>query len=84
MNSCGLVLSVLALFFVGITVLGSFSVQCALVGLPYGVYLVGLNVCRINRQDFSVSVVVCCLGSWLGWMTFWLIEYTMSVIYWLA
>ena len=47
---------------------------CALLaigGLPYGIFLLVLNVRRIKRRDFSISILVYHLGSWLGWTASW-------------
>ena len=47
---------------------------CALLaigGLPYGIFLLVLNVRRIKRRDFSISILVYHLGSWLGWTANW-------------
>ena len=47
---------------------------CALLaigGLPYGIFLLVLNVRRIKRRDFSISILVYHLGSWLGWIVIW-------------
>ena len=47
---------------------------CALLaigGLPYGIFLLVLNVRRIKRRDFSISILVYHLGSWLGWTAIW-------------
>ena len=47
---------------------------CALLaigGLPYGIFLLVLNVRRIKRRDFSISILIYHLGSWLGWTAMW-------------
>ena len=43
----------------------------ALGGFPYGTFLLVLNVRRIKRRDFSISILVYHLGSWLGWTATW-------------
>ena len=43
----------------------------AIGGLPYGIFLLVLNVRRIKRRDFSISILVYHLGSWLGWTAIW-------------
>jgi len=51
---------------------------CALLaigGLPYGIFLLVLNVRRIKREDFSISILVYHLGSWLGWIAIWTLGY---------
>ena len=45
----------------------------AIGGLPYGIFLLVLNVRRIKRRDFSISILVYHLGSWLGWTATWTI-----------
>ena len=48
--------------------------MCALFaigGLPYGIFLLVLNVRRIKRREFSISILVYHLGSWLGWTAMW-------------
>lgn len=50
------------------------AVLCALLaigGLPYGIFLLVLNVRRIKRRDFSISILAYHLGSWLGWTANW-------------
>ena len=47
---------------------------CALLamgGLPHGIFLLVLNVRRIKRREFSISILVYHLGSWLGWTAMW-------------
>ena len=41
--------------------------------IPYGIFLLVLNVRRIKRRDFSISILVYHLGSWLGWTATWTI-----------
>ena len=45
----------------------------ALDGPPYGIFLTVLNVRHIKRREFSLSILVYHLGSWLGWTTYWLL-----------
>ena len=50
------------------------AAMCALFvigGLPYGIFLLVLNVRRIKRREFSISILVYHLGSWLGWTAIW-------------
>ena len=43
----------------------------AMGGLPYGIFFLGPNVHRIERREFSISILVYHLGSWLGWTLMW-------------
>ncbi len=51
--------------------LAPFYSLLAIGGIPYGIFLLVLNVRRINRGDFSISILVDHLGSWLGWIATW-------------
>ena len=55
---------------------------CALLaigGLPYGIFLLVLNVRRIKRRDFSISILIYHLGSWLGWTAMWTLGWLGAV-----
>ncbi len=55
--------------------LATFYSQLAIGGIPYGIFLLVLNVRRIKRRDFSISILVYHLGSWLGWTATWTYYY---------
>jgi len=55
--------------------LAPFYSLLAIGGIPYGIFLLVLNVRRINRGDFSISILVYHLGSWLGWIAMWTLAY---------
>jgi hypothetical protein len=46
-------------------------VPCLLGALPYGIGLLVTNVHRIKRGNFSLSVLLYHLSSWLVWIAFW-------------
>jgi len=59
--------------------LATFYSQLAIGGIPYEIFLLVLNVRRINRGDFSISILVYHLGSWLGWIATWTLVYLGEV-----
>ena len=50
----------------------------AIGGLPYGIFLLVLNVRRIKRRDFSISILIYHLGSWLGWTAMWTLGWLVT------
>ena len=48
-------------------------------GIPYGMFLIVLNVRRIKRREFSLSILVYHLWSWLGWISLWTVFYLVSI-----
>ncbi len=74
MNVFIAVLMVLIVFFLQRPFDDDLAILCALLaigGLPYGIFLLVLNVRRIKRRDFSISILAYHLGSWLGWTVNW-------------
>ena len=59
--------------------LAPFYSLLAIGGISYGIFLLVLNVRRINRGDFSISILVYHLGSWLGWIATWTLVYLGEV-----
>ena len=57
--------------------LAPFYSLLAIAGIPYGIYLMVLNVRGIKRRDFSI--IVYHLGSWFGWIAMWTLVYLSEV-----